>query len=224
MPVEPSRDVGTTERHIVLDETSRQWVNGLQSSGSAHEQCVAALHALLLRVARHEVSRRSASMRLHGPELEDIAQQASDDAVMAVRSKIASFRGDSRFTTWAYKFVMFEVSTKMGRHFWRTQRASLDDEAWDRLPDTVFVSPERSAEQREVFALLRRAIEEELTQLQRSVFVAIALHAVPVDAFARELGSNRNAVYKVLFDARRKLRESLRAAGYERPTTTGSVA
>src|SRR3954447_7483876 len=222
MPIEP--DPGTMERRVVHDEASQQWVDGLRSSGTEHERCVAALHALLLRVARHEVSRRSGSLRLHGPELEDIAQQASDDAVMAVRSKIDGFRGDSRFTTWAYKFVMFEVSTKIGRHFWRTQRAVLSDEAWDRLPDSLSVAPEQSAEHRELFAILRRAIDEELTHLQRRVFVAIALHNVPMDAFARELGSSRNAVYKVLYDARRTLRESLRAAGYERPARSGAVA
>lgn len=214
----------TMVRAAMLDETSQQWVDGLRSSGTEHERCVAALHALLLRVARHEVSRRSGSLRLQGPELEDIAQQASDDAVMAVRSKIAGFRGDSRFTTWAYKFVMFEVSTHMGRHFWRAQRAVLDDEAWDRMPDSLFVAPEQSAEHRELFAALRRAIDEELTYLQRRVFVAVALHEVPMDAVARELGSTRNAVYKVLFDARRKLRESLRAAGYERPASSAAVA
>ena len=212
------------ERVVQMDATSQLWLDGLRSSGSEHEKCIAALHALLLRVARHEVSRRAGSLRLRGPELEDIAQQASDDAVLAIRSKIAGFRGDSRFTTWAYKFVMFEVSTKMGRHFWRAQRANLDDEAWGRLPDTIFPAPEKHAEQRELFALLRRAIEEELTHLQRQVFVAVALNDVPMDALARELGSTRNSVYKVLFDARCKLRESLRSAGYGRPVTLGSKA
>ncbi len=200
-----------------LDEVSRSWVEGLQATGRAHDDCVTALHALLVRVARHEVARRAASLRLRGPELEDLAQQATDDALMAIRTKVAGFRGESRFTTWAYRFVMFEVSTKMGRHFWRERRASLDDEAWERLPDTGVDSPQRSGEQRELFAALRRAIDEDLTALQRRVFVAVALNEVPMDAFAREVGASRNTVYKSLFDARRKLKASLGAAGYERP-------
>ncbi len=200
-----------------LDEVSRSWAEGLQATGRAHEECVTALHAVLLRVARHEVARRAASLRLRGPELEDIAQQATDDALMAIRTKVSGFRGESRFTTWAYRFVMFEVSTKMARHFWRERRASMDDEAWERLPDTLGDSPQRNSEQRELFAALRRAIDEDLTALQRRVFVAIALNEVPMDAFAREVGASRNTVYKSLFDARRKLRASLRAAGYERP-------
>ena len=201
-----------------LDDASQAWVDGLRATGSQHEACVVALHALLLRVARHEVARRAGSLQLRGPELDDIAQQATDDALMAIRAKVPDFRGESRFTTWAYRFVMLEVSTKMGRHFWRSHRAVMDDDAWERLPDTRAESPHQHSEQREVLAALRRAIDENLTPYQRRVFVAIALNEVPMDAFARELGASRNTVYKALFDARRKLKASLRSAGYERPT------
>jgi len=200
-----------------LDEVSQAWVAGLGAAGRGHEECVSALHALLLRVARHEVARRARSLQVRGAELEDMAQQATDDALMAIRAKVAGFRGESRFTTWAYRFVMFEVSTKLGRHFWRDRRAILDDAAWEQLPDVVAASPEQQGLRREMFAVLRRAIDEDLTPLQRRVFVAIALNEVPMDAFARELGASRNAVYKSLFDARRKLRASLGAAGYEPP-------
>lgn len=200
-----------------LDDVSRAWLTGLKSSGPQHEECVTELHALLLRVARHEVARRAGGLQLRGPELDDVAQQAADDALMAIRSKVSQFRGESRFTTWAYRFVMLEVSSKMGRHFWREHRASLDDDAWERLPDSLQVSPQQSSEHRELFGALRRAIDEDLTEQQRRVFVAIALNDVPMDAFARELGASRNAIYKSLFDARRKLRASLQAVGYERP-------
>jgi len=200
-----------------LDEVSQAWVAGLGAAGRGHEECVSALHALLLRVARHEVARRARSLQVRGAELEDMAQQATDDALMAIRAKVAGFRGESRFTTWAYRFVMFEVSTKLGRHFWRDRRAILGDAAWEQLPDVVAASPEQQGLRREMFAVLRRAIDEDLTPLQRRVFVAIALNEVPMDAFARELGASRNAVYKSLFDARRKLRASLGAAGYEPP-------
>ena len=208
------------EDRSVLDEVSKAWVVGLMASGRAHEDCVSALYQLLLKVARHEVGRRAGTLQLRGPELDDIAQQATDDALMAIRSKVAGFRGDSRFTTWAYRFVMFEVSTKMGRHFWRDHRTGLDDDAWAKLPDLKASSPDRQAVQTEMFVELRRAVDEDLTELQRRVFVAIALNEVPMDAFARELGSSRNAVYKTLFDARRKLRASLAEAGYHPPFAT----
>ena len=202
-----------------LDVVSRSWIDCLQTSGSPHEACLARLHALLLRVARHEASGRAQSLQVRGPELDDLAQQAADDALMAIKAKVADFRGESRFTTWAYRFVMFEVSTKMGRHFWRNRPQAMDQESWERLPDPFPVLPQQRLEQLELLAELLRAIEEDLTVLQRRVFVAVALNDVPMDAFARELGSNRNAVYKTLFDARRKLRTSLEAAGYALPSS-----
>ncbi len=200
-----------------LDEASQAWVTGLQASGAEHDRCLADLHALLLRVARHELMRRAGSIQVSGPELDDIVNQAGDDALMAIKSKVGDFRGESRFTTWAYRFVVFEVSTKVGRHCWQRRPAALEPEAWERIPDLHTVSPEAHTEQRELLEILRAAIDEDLTELQRRVFVAIALNQVPMDAFARELGSNRNAVYKTLFDARRKLRARLETAGHPRP-------
>ena len=202
---------------------SEAWVEGLQSLGARHEDCLARLHALLIRVARHEAFRRGSTLQLQGPELEDVAQQAADDSLMAIKAKIAEFRGSSRFTTWAFRFVMLEVSTKIGRHFWRNRPATMDEDSWERLPDPLPVAPQQLAEQHEMLEALRQAITEDLTDLQRRVFVAVALNEVPMDAFARELGSNRNAVDKSLFDARCKLRVSLEAAGYPLASLEGAA-
>ena len=205
-----------------MDAASRSWVECLKASERRSNECLARLHALLLRVARHEAFRRGGSLDVRGPEIEDIALQAADDALIAIRAKVAGFRGESRFTTWAYRFVVFEVSTKISRHFWRHRPMAMDDDSWEQLPDPFPVLPEYRAELRETLAALRRAIDEDLTTHQRRVFVAVALNEVPMDAFALEIGSNRNAVYKTLFDARRKLRASLDAAGYPRPTAASA--
>ena len=205
-----------------LDEASLAWVEGLKGALTRNHACLARLHALLLRVARHETNRRSPSLSVSGQELEDVAHQAADDALMTIRAKVHDFRGESRFTTWAYRFVVYEVSTKMGRHFWRHRPTPLDQANWERLPDPLAVVPEQRAELGQTLAALRRAIEEDLTAHQRRVFVAVALNEVPMDAFAREIGSNRNAIYKTLFDARRKLRASLASAGYARPDAPGA--
>ena len=143
-----------------------------------------------------------------------MAYQAAADALVAITSKLGQFRGESRFTTWAYKFVMFEVSAKIGRHFWRRPGVRLDAEDWDRLPDRFGSDPAREAEWRDLLAALHRAVDEELTARQRRVFVALVLNNVPLDTLVIELGSNRNAIYKTLFDARRKLRAALAAGGY----------
>jgi RNA polymerase sigma-70 factor (ECF subfamily) len=197
------------------DRTVVEWMAGLRASGVQRDNTVADLRELLLRVARFECERRRGMLRVSGPELEDIAQQAAHDALVSIMAKLDEFRGESRFTTWAYKFVMFQVSTKIGRHFWRTGSATVDEPVDpDRIADRLATAPDQRAEQHELLAALARAVEQDLTAHQRKVFVAVALDEVPVDAVAAELGGTRNAVYKALFDARRKLRASLAGAGY----------
>jgi RNA polymerase sigma-70 factor (ECF subfamily) len=169
----------------------------------------------------YELSRRRGQLRsLRGPEFNDLAQQAADDALVSVLGELDEFRGLSRFTTWAYKFVMFEVSAKVSRHAWHRQPPDVEEIAWDRLPDRMARRPEDWIEQRAQLDALAQAIAE-LTERQREVFVAIALNEVSIDVVAVKLGTNRNAVYKNLFDARRRLRASMAAAGH--PVSTGSV-
>ena len=197
-----------------LDAESVDWPRALAGTGPQREEALAQLHALLLRIARREVARRSPRLQLTGPELDDLAYQAAADALVAITGKLGQFRGESRFTTWAYKFVIFEVSAKIGRHFWRHPDVRLDAGDWNRLPARFGSDPAQEAEWRDLLAALRRAVDEELTARQRRVFVAIVLNDVPLDALVIELASNRNAIYKTLFDARRKLRAALAANGY----------
>jgi RNA polymerase sigma-70 factor (ECF subfamily) len=196
------------------DAETADWVRTLSADGAEREQAAARLHEMLLRVARAEARRRSGQLRISGPELDDLAHQAAADAVVAIIAKIGEFRGESRFTTWAYKFVMSNVSGKIGRHFWRHPQVPMDTADWERLPDRFGLDPARESEWRDLAQALRQAVEEELTEHQRRIFTAIAVNGVTLDALAVELGSNRNAIYKTMFDARRKLRACLVANGY----------
>jgi RNA polymerase sigma-70 factor (ECF subfamily) len=190
------------------------WVEQLQSGHPRREQTVAKLHEALLRVARQELSRRRGQLgSIRGPEFDDLAQQAANDALVNVLGKLNEFRGLSRFTTWAYKFAVFEISAKVARHAWRHQAPSRQEPALERLPDALAARPGDRLEWREQLEVLRVAIGE-LTDRQREVFVAIALNEVPIDVLAIELDTNRNAIYKNLFDARRNLRTKMAAAGY----------
>jgi RNA polymerase sigma-70 factor (ECF subfamily) len=198
----------------MLDRESADWVCSLAGAGPPRDRAVARLHVLLLEVARREVNRRRAWLSLSGPEIDDIAYQAAADALMAVTAKLGQFRGESRFTTWAYRFVILEVSTKTGRHFWRHPTVPMDAEDWERLPDRFGLDPSREAEWHDLVAALRRAVDEVLSARQRRIFVAIVLAGVPVEAVAAELDTNRNAIYKTMFDARRKMRAKLAADGY----------
>jgi RNA polymerase sigma-70 factor, ECF subfamily len=197
-----------------LDPESAEWLRVLGHDGQQREAALARLHAMLLRVAQTETRRRSPRLRITGPELEDLAYQAAADALMAVTAKLGQFRGESRFTTWAYKFVILEVSAKIGRHFWRRRDVPLDAEDWDLLPGRFGFDPAKQSEWRDLLTVLRRAVDTELTPRQREIFVAIVVDGVPLDALVVRLGSNRNAIYKMMFDARRKLRAALAANGY----------
>jgi RNA polymerase sigma-70 factor, ECF subfamily len=198
-----------------LDRASRRWVEQLHPDHPRYPHAAAELHDVLRRAAVHELNRRRGQLQaLSGPELDDVAQQCADDAMMKILARVDDFEGRSRFTTWAYTFVVFEVSTKVARHAWRHHPPSPEDLTWDHLPDTLTPRPGDQAERREQLAALTKAIEEDLTPRQREVFAAIALNDVPIDVLALELDSNRNAIYKNLFDARRTLRASLAAAGH----------
>jgi RNA polymerase sigma-70 factor, ECF subfamily len=197
-----------------LDPDSRRWVEQLRVGHPRYQQTVARFHDELKRIALYELSRRRGQLRsISGPEFDDLAQQAADDALVNVLGRLDEFRGLSRFTIWAYKFVMFEVSAKVSRHPWRREPPHVQELAWDRLPDQMAIRPEDRLEQRAQLDALSRAIRE-LTDRQREVFVAVALNEVPIDVVAIKLGTNRNAVYKNLFDARRRLRATMAAAGH----------
>lgn len=195
-----------------FDSASDEWLKSL--TGDEREEAVGRLHQLLVCAARREVHRRSTGLRVTGPELDDLAFQAAGDAVVSVLAKLHQFRGESLFTTWAYKFVMFEVSTKLARHFWR--RADLPSEPvdWGRLADRFGLKPDEQSEGRDLFDALVRALEETLTERQRQVLVAIVVEGVPLDALLEQMGGTRGAIYKMLFDARRKLRSALVDGGY----------
>ena len=197
------------------DPNSRRWVEQLRSEHPGHQRAVAKLHDILRRAALHELHRRRGQLpALAGPELEDVAQQCADDALVSILARLDDFKGLSRFTTWAYKFAIFEVSSKLARHAWQRHPPGREELELSELPDRLTLRPGEELERREQLTALRHAIEADLTPRQREVFVAIALNDVPIDVLALELDTNRNAIYKNLFDARRRLRQSLAAAGH----------
>jgi RNA polymerase sigma-70 factor (ECF subfamily) len=197
------------------DDDSRTWLEPLRSEGPAREDAMARLHEILLRAARFEVSRRRAVMpHLRGSDLDDIAFQSADDALVAILSKLDDFRGDSRFTTWAYKFALLEAAVKLRRRAWQGREIPLEPERWPAIGDDRS-SPHQEAERSELLAAVRVAIDRELTPHQREVLVALALNEVPIDVLSERLRTTRGALYKTLHDARRKLRRTLEAGGHE---------
>lgn len=193
----------------LLDDDSREWLRSLRASGAAHDDAVARLHALLLRAARFEVARRRPTLpHLRGNELDEIALEAADDALMSVLDRLDDFRGDSRFTTWVYKFALLEAAVKLRRRAWQGREVPLEPETWSLFGSDA-LEPDEQAEQSELLTRIQRAINDVLTPHQRRVLVALALNGVPIDVLAERLATTRGALYKTLHDARRKLREHL---------------
>jgi len=194
----------------------RNWVEDLTAEGAGRDDALADLHDLLLRAARFELGRRQGALsHVRGEELDDLAVQAANDAMVALLAKLDTYRGASRFTTWAYKFALLEAGVKVRRRAWQGREVVLEPEAWPSFADEG-ASVERRREDSELLSALQLAVREELTEHQREVFTALALNEVPIDVLAERLDTTRGALYKTLHDARRKLRAELVAAGHMR--------
>ena len=190
------------------------WVEALTADGPERDEALEALHELLLRAARFELNRRRGALaHVRGEELGDLAMQAANDAMVALLGKLDTYRGASRFTTWAYKFALLEAGVKVRRRAWQGREVVLEPEAWPLFADEA-APVERGREDAELLGALQRAVRDELTPHQRDIFTALALNEVPIDVLAERLDTTRGALYKTLHDARRKLRSVLEAAGY----------
>jgi RNA polymerase sigma-70 factor (ECF subfamily) len=209
-PPDTNPDVSAIAAAPALEE----WHLDLHAEGARRDEAVARLHGLLLRAARFEVFRRGNSLpQIPAAELDDLAQQAADDAAVSVLRRLDDFRGESSFRTWAYKFALLEASVKVRRRAWRDREVTLEPEYWENLAHAG-PGPDDDVENAALLEAVRDGIRSALTPRQRQVLVASVLEGVPIDVLAERLGSNRNAIYKVLHDARRRLREHVAAAGF----------
>jgi RNA polymerase sigma-70 factor, ECF subfamily len=193
------------------------WIAELTSDGPVREDALRRLHALLLRGARFQVSRMSAMRAMVGAaQVEDVITLAADEAMVAVLGKLATFEGRSRFTTWAYKFAVLQAAVELRRQAWSRREVPLD-----AAPPLIEPrpSPDQYVEGAELAAAVREAIDRVLTPHQRRIALALIVDEVPIDVLAERLGTNRNALYKTLHDARSRLRAHLALEGYLTPST-----
>lgn len=219
-------DSDQTMTRIGADESARaqsatdterdpeDWIVALSVEGPKRHHALRRLHALLLRAARHQVRRMDTLLDGAGPDVADeLTHQAADEAMVALLAKLHTFQGRSRFTTWAYKFGILQAATAVRSHAWRTRQVVLDDSSV-----TVDLGPsvEEYAETADLARAVRRAIDETLTPHQRRIMLALLVDEVPIDVLAERLGTNRNALYKTLHDARVRVRADLTAAGFLR--------
>jgi RNA polymerase sigma-70 factor (ECF subfamily) len=196
-----------------MDKESEDWLKDLSAEGSLRDDTLGRLHSLMVRVARAEAGRRRGKLPPRTvAELDDLCLEAANDAVAAITRKLRTFQGLSRFTTWASKFVVLEISSRLRRHAWRDRRIEWSAAAWERLASSDLTA-DRALEQQEQLDLLREAMAQHLTDRQRMILTAAVMEEVPIDVLAERLGSSRGAVYKALHDARSKLREAVTQPG-----------
>jgi RNA polymerase sigma-70 factor (ECF subfamily) len=203
--------------------TNQEWLRDLNASGSSQEAAIADLRDLLLRAALYYFNRNlNDFMGLNRDEILQCAEDCAQDALLAVLARLSDFRGDSKFTTWAYRFGINHAMVAARRERWKA--ISLDELAafdeshlleWMRQDLSDGKSPEQSALQAEVQGIIREVILQDLTDKQRQVLSLMVIHDVPLDEAARYFETNRNAVYKLLHDARRKLKGGLQVRGFE---------
>ena len=204
--------VNPTTPPVAPAATDQAWLSDLAGDGPAAQAALTRLHELLLRASRHQVRRLSGLLPGAGAtELEDLAQQAADDALVAVLRQLGTFEGRSRFTTWAYKFGVLQAGVAVRRQAWRHREVPLPDTL--QLVDAA-PSPAALTEAAQLARAVEDAIATQLTPHQRRVVLALLVECVPIDVLADRLGSNRNALYKTLHDARRRLRSALAELGH----------
>jgi RNA polymerase sigma-70 factor, ECF subfamily len=187
------------------DAESRAWLERLASQGAPREEAAQELHRILVRATRSRVRREAGRLELRGEELEDVAREAADDALIAILARLEEFRGASRFTTWACRFALVHASLALRRRRWKRRELPVGGDVV-QVFDAAAPGPEEEVEQLDLLHALRHALDEVLTDWQREVFVAVALNGTPVETVACRRGTTPGATYKALHDCRRKLR------------------
>jgi RNA polymerase sigma-70 factor, ECF subfamily len=211
----------------VKSRSNAEWLAALKSTGVEQAAALGDLREHVLRAALFALGRRRGTLGLlSAAEINHLAEDCAQEALLAILQHLDRFRGESRFTTWAYSFGINTALVAARRERW--QRVPLegvldapDIDGWSLSPERVTTDPARRALQEETLAAIRDAIEHDLTERQRQALKAIVFEGVPLDELARHWQSNRNAIYKLVHDARRKLKTRLEARGLSVAETLG---
>jgi RNA polymerase sigma-70 factor (ECF subfamily) len=200
----------------MASRTNEDWVMALsEPPGEAQSEALQDLHEFLLRSALVYLSQHRSDLAGWGREaVRDLAEDLAQEALLAIRDSLNTFRGEARFTTWACRFVINRAASELRRRRYHDlSLESLSDAAPAAFQSLQAqkgdAEPENLAEQREYLALLGRIIQEELNDRQRAAIVAVHFQGWSMDEVAAALGISRNALYKLLHDARKRIRARL---------------
>ncbi|MEB2334878.1 MAG: sigma-70 family RNA polymerase sigma factor [Anaerolineaceae bacterium] len=193
--------------------TNEQWIADLKDNGAARETALGDLRAIVQKGLPYALSRW---LSPNQPQFNSLVEEVTQETLLRVLSQIDTFEGRSQFTTWVHKIAVRIALTELRRKRWRD--SSLDEltENEDAPPPLGLLAdsqagPETSAERADMLARVKRIIEEDLTDRQREALILLGVRDMPVEAVARKLKTNRNALYKLLHDARVRLKQRLLA-------------
>ena len=197
-----------------------EWLQALRSTGSVQNEALADLSEFLRRAAFFYLRQHSAEIKeLTQDEVEALAEDAAQEAAMAILSRLDSFRGEARFLAWAGKFGVACALTTLRKHQWRDLSLERLPDGWDQPVDMSisrdgWEHPELAAQRQEIWLVLREVVQSELTEKQRLVFSYILIHGVNAEVIADRLGISPGALYKLTHDARRKFKKALEQRGF----------
>jgi RNA polymerase sigma-70 factor (ECF subfamily) len=195
---------------------NEEWLKALGGSEAQRDAALADLQALLLRTLPRGLSRW---LSPQDPQFESLVEDTVQDTLLRVMDKLDTFEGRSQFTTWVYKIAVRLGLNELRRRRWRDRSLeglSGEDDSSEQVP-RQFAAPERGpealVERADMLERVERLVAEELTEKQRAAMMAISVQGVPMEVVAERMGTNRNALYKLLFDARVRLKHRLESEG-----------
>jgi RNA polymerase sigma-70 factor (ECF subfamily) len=194
--------------------TNEEWLQELESNGETRAAAVDDLRQILLRTALYVFSRKSGDTgNLDRGEIIQMAEDCAQEALIAVMKHLSDFRGDSKFTTWVYKFAVNTSLMALRRERWKDISLDQVDEMF-LITNQRAYDPELPGVRWEIRELLRNTMLNELTERQQRVLKLIVFDEVPMDVVVERMETNRNAVYKLLHDARLKIKQKLLESGF----------
>ena len=197
--------------------TNEEWLLSLKSNGQTQENALSDLRKIIFNSLPYSLNKW---MQISDPRFEPLAEEVSQETLLRILEKLDTFEGRSQFTTWVNKIAVRIALTELRRRQWKDISLDelLDEKSVKPPPETMSdlaSGPEISVEQKDIIVRIEDLIENELTEKQRNALVAISIHGMPIEEVARRMNTSRNALYKLLHDARLRLKERMKEEGLE---------
>ncbi len=195
-------------------------MHDLRSEGPEQQEAINDLREYLMRAVLYFFTQNPGELRgLAREEIQQVAEDLAQDALLTVLNHVDEFRGESKFTTWAYRFAINMSLVEARRQRWKNvsleNMLSKTEVPAFQVEDKNAADPDLAARQQEIWRVVRQAIDQDLTPRQREILMAIAFEDIPMEIVTEQFHMNRNAVYKMLHDARAKLKKSLEEKGFQ---------